>query len=110
MCTGRSPCWPTSSTGCCSSTSRRWWTTTAGAGASRAAANSPDPSARSGPMPLADLLTAERIVMLTEPGDRDRVLDAAARLLTDASPAMTAAIGAALRERESLGKIGRAHV
>src|SRR3546814_14147742 len=54
-------------------------------------------------MPLADLLTAERIVMLTEPGDRDRVLDAAARLLTDASPAMTAAIGAALRERESLG-------
>src|SRR3546814_13897565 len=75
---------------------------------------SPDPSARSGPMPLADLLTAERIVMLTEPGDRDRVLDAAARLLTDASPAMTAAIGAALRERESLGstaiEIGRAHV
>ena len=60
-------------------------------------------------MPLADLLTAERIVMLTEPGDRDRVLDAAARLLTDASPAMTAAIGAALRERESLGSTAIGH-
>ena len=60
-------------------------------------------------MPLADLLTAERIVLLTEPGDRDRVLDAAARLLTDASPAMTAAIGAALRERESLGSTAIGH-
>src|SRR3546814_2919711 len=47
--------------------------------------------------------------MLTEPGDRDRVLDAAARLLTDASPAMTAAIGAALRERESLGSTAIGH-
>ena len=60
-------------------------------------------------MPLVDLLTAERIVLLTEPGDRDRVLDAAARLLTDASPAMTAAIGAALRERESLGSTAIGH-
>lgn len=60
-------------------------------------------------MPLADLLIAERIVMLTEPGGRDRVLDAAARLLSNASPALTAAIGEALREREQLGStaIGR---
>src|SRR3546814_12105140 len=47
--------------------------------------------------------------MLTEPGDRGRVLDAAAHLLTDASPAMTAAIGAALRERESLGSTAIGH-
>lgn len=54
-------------------------------------------------MPLADLLTAERIVILTGAADRDSVLDAAARLLSDASPSMTATIGAALRDREELG-------
>jgi PTS system nitrogen regulatory IIA component len=60
-------------------------------------------------MPLADLLIAERIVMLTEPGHRDQVLDAAARLLSNASPTMTAVIGDALRTREALGStaIGR---
>jgi nitrogen PTS system EIIA component len=60
-------------------------------------------------MPLADLLIAERIVVLTEPGHRDQVLDAAARLLSNASPTMTAVIGDALREREALGStaIGR---
>jgi PTS system nitrogen regulatory IIA component len=54
-------------------------------------------------MPLADLLIAERIVMLVEPGNRDSVLDAAARLLSNASPALTPVIGEALREREQLG-------
>ena len=60
-------------------------------------------------MPLADLLIAERIVMLTEPGHRDHVLDAAARLLSNASPTMTTIIGDALRDREALGStaIGR---
>src|SRR3546814_14314415 len=47
--------------------------------------------------------------MLTEPGDRGRVLDAAAHLRPDTSPAMTAAIGAALRERESLGSTAIVH-
>jgi|SRR5690606_12267959 len=60
-------------------------------------------------MPLADLLTAERIVMLTDPGSRNHVLDAAARLLGGASPMATAAIGAALHERESLGSTALGH-
>ncbi|GAA3933002.1 PTS sugar transporter subunit IIA [Luteimonas lutimaris] len=60
-------------------------------------------------MPLADLLTAERIVMLTEPGSRNHVLDAAARLLGGASPMATAAIGAALHERELLGSTAIGH-
>jgi PTS system nitrogen regulatory IIA component len=60
-------------------------------------------------MPLADLLIAERIVMLTEPGQRDRVLDAAARLLSGASPTMTPVIGDALREREALGSTAIGH-
>lgn len=54
-------------------------------------------------MPLSDLLTADRIVMLVEPRDRDSVIDAAARLLSDAAPATTAAIGDSLRQRERLG-------
>lgn len=60
-------------------------------------------------MPLADLLSAERIVLLTEPADRDGVLDAAARLLSDASPTLSAAIGDALREREALGSTAIGH-
>lgn len=60
-------------------------------------------------MPLADLLIAERIVMLTEPGDRDRVLDAAARVLAGGSPGATAVVGAALRERETLGSTALGH-
>ena len=60
-------------------------------------------------MPLADLLTAERIVMLTEPGSLEHVLDAAARLLAGAAPLATAAIGAALHERESLGSTAIGH-
>lgn len=60
-------------------------------------------------MPLADLLIAERIVVLTDPGQRDEVLDAAARLLSNASPALTAAIGDGLRERERLGSTAIGH-
>ena len=46
--------------------------------------------------------------MLVEPGNRDGVLDAAARLLADASPA-TAAIGDSLRSREKLGSTAIGH-
>lgn len=60
-------------------------------------------------MPIADLLIAGRIVMLTEATSRDLALDAAARLLADASPTMTPVIGSALRERESLGSTAIGH-
>lgn len=60
-------------------------------------------------MPLSDLLTADRIVLLVEPGDRDAVLDAAARLLADAAPGATAAIGDCLRQRERLGNTAIGH-
>lgn len=60
-------------------------------------------------MPLADLLIAERIVMLTAPGRSDQVLDAAARLLSNASPTMTTVIGDALRDREGLGSTAIGH-
>ena len=60
-------------------------------------------------MPFSQLLTADRIVMLVEPGDRDGVLDAAARLLTDSAPGTTAAIGDSLRSRERLGSTAIGH-
>ena len=60
-------------------------------------------------MPLADLLIAERIVMLTDPVDRNHVLDAAARLLSNASPTLTTSIGDALRHREQLGSTAIGH-
>ena len=60
-------------------------------------------------MPLTELLSADRIVLLVEPIDRERVLDAAARLLADASPATTAAIGDCLRQRERLGSTAIGH-
>jgi Phosphotransferase system mannitol/fructose-specific IIA domain (Ntr-type) len=60
-------------------------------------------------MPLTDLLSADRIVLLVEPIDRERVLDAAARLLADASPATTAVIADCLRQRERLGSTAIGH-
>lgn len=60
-------------------------------------------------MPFSQLLTADRIVLLVEPGDRDGVLDAAARLLTDSAPGTTAAIGESLRSRERLGSTAIGH-
>ncbi len=60
-------------------------------------------------MPFSQLLTADRIVLLVEPGDRDGVLDAAARLLTDSAPGTTAAIGDSLRSRERLGSTAIGH-
>lgn len=60
-------------------------------------------------MPLSDLLSADRIGLLTEPGDRDAVLDAAARMLADASPTQTSAIADSLRQRERLGSTAIGH-
>ncbi len=60
-------------------------------------------------MPLADLLIAERIVVLTDPVDRNHVLDAAARLLSNASPTHTTSIGDGLRHREQLGSTAIGH-
>jgi PTS system nitrogen regulatory IIA component len=60
-------------------------------------------------MPLTELLSADRIVLLVEPIDRERVLDAAARLLADASPATTAVIADCLRQRERLGSTAIGH-
>lgn len=53
-------------------------------------------------MPLHHLLSADRIAILVEPGDRGAVLDAAARLLAGTSASSAAAIGASLRQREQL--------
>lgn len=60
-------------------------------------------------MPFQSLLSADRVVLLVEAGDRDGVLDAAARLLSDASPANTQAIGDSLRKRERLGSTAIGH-
>src|SRR5690606_26500065 len=60
-------------------------------------------------MPYTDLLTAGRIAQVVEPGGRDQILDAAARLLTGGSPDWTRAIAEGLRAREAIGStaIGR---
>ena len=60
-------------------------------------------------MPYTDLLTAGRIVQVVEPGGRDQVLDAAARLLAGGSLDWTLAIAEGLRAREAIGStaIGR---
>ena len=60
-------------------------------------------------MPISQLLAADRIVLLVEPGNRDGVLDAAARLLADSAPDTTADIGASLRSRERLGSTAIGH-
>lgn len=61
-------------------------------------------------MPLSELLSADRIMILVEPVDRERVLDAAARLLAgDAPKATIAAIAGSLRQRERLGSTAIGH-
>jgi len=60
-------------------------------------------------MPYTDLLTAARIVQVVEPGGRDRVLDAAARLLSGGSPDWTQAIADGLRAREDIGSTAIGH-
>ena len=58
---------------------------------------------------MHELLAADRIAILVEPGGRDVVLDTAARLLADGSATNTAAIAAVLREREHLGSTAIGH-
>lgn len=60
-------------------------------------------------MSLSEFLSADRIVLLVEAGSRDNVLDAAARLLANASPTSTAAIGESLRQRERMGSTAIGH-
>lgn len=60
-------------------------------------------------MPWTDLLTQDRIVMLADPGSPAQVLEAAARLLSDGSPATTRAIAGALHERERIGSTAIGH-
>lgn len=59
-------------------------------------------------MSVSDLLTDDRIAILDRPGDRESVLDAAARLLAN-DPDSAAEIGASLRAREQLGSTGIGH-
>jgi PTS system nitrogen regulatory IIA component len=60
-------------------------------------------------MPLSPLLGPDRIALIAEPVDRDRVLDAAARLLAADSPADASAIADCLRQRERLGSTAIGH-
>ncbi|SFK36836.1 PTS sugar transporter subunit IIA [Lysobacter sp. cf310] len=60
-------------------------------------------------MPLHELLSAQRVAILEESGDRDTVLDAAARLLADGTPTAIRAIGDSLRERERLASTAIGH-
>lgn len=65
-------------------------------------------------MPLHELLAAERIAIVTEPGDHDAVIDTAARLLgtplADGDrAAATDAIGRSLRSREQLASTAIGH-
>jgi PTS system nitrogen regulatory IIA component len=60
-------------------------------------------------MPYTDMLAAGRIVQVVEPGSRDKVLDAAARLLSGGSPEWTQAIADGLRGREAVGSTGIGH-
>ncbi len=60
-------------------------------------------------MPISELLSADRIAILTEATDPDAVLDAAARLLGDGSPNATQAISDSLRQRERLGSTAIGH-
>ena len=65
-------------------------------------------------MPLQNLLSAERIAILIEPGNRAAVLDVAARLLSASvadfsGPTLTRTIGDRLRAREQLASTAIGH-
>lgn len=57
---------------------------------------------------LSEFLTADRIVMLDGPANREAVIDAAARLLADA-PGSVAAVSDSLRQRERMGSTAIGH-
>jgi PTS system nitrogen regulatory IIA component len=58
---------------------------------------------------LSEFLTSDRIVVLDDPQDRDAVIEAAARLLADASPGSILAVGNSLRQRERMGSTAIGH-
>lgn len=60
-------------------------------------------------MPLYELLSAQRVAILVEPGDRDAVLETAARLLSEGDPGLTSALSQGLREREKLASTAIGH-
>jgi nitrogen PTS system EIIA component len=60
-------------------------------------------------MPLIDLLAPDRVAILPEAGDRDAVLDAAARLLSGATPGQASELGQRLRQREAIGTTAIGH-
>lgn len=60
-------------------------------------------------MPMNELLSEDRIVILAEPGDRGSVLDIAARLLGAGSSSDAAAISAGLTGRERLASTAIGH-
>ncbi|WP_046655771.1 PTS sugar transporter subunit IIA [Lysobacter capsici] len=60
-------------------------------------------------MPLYELLSAQRVVILEHPGDRNAVLDTAAHLLCEGHPRMTAALSKGLQEREKLASTAIGH-
>ena len=57
---------------------------------------------------LSEFLTADRIVVLDSPANREAVIEAAARLLADA-PGSIAAVGDSLRQRERMGSTAIGH-
>jgi PTS system nitrogen regulatory IIA component len=59
-------------------------------------------------MPFSEVLAADRVVVLTDAGSRDGVLDAAARLLAGAG-ADGAMIASGLRQRERMGSTAIGH-
>lgn len=60
-------------------------------------------------MPLHELLSAQRVAILEQSSDRDAVLEAAARLLADGTPAATGAVADSLRARERLASTAIGH-
>jgi len=60
-------------------------------------------------MSPSQLLTADRIVTLVEPGSSRTVLDSAARLLSGDSPANTTLIADSLHARERMGSTAIGH-
>jgi PTS system nitrogen regulatory IIA component len=59
-------------------------------------------------MPLSEVLAADRIVVVTDAGSRDGVIDAAARLLASTG-ADSATIAGGLRQRERMGSTAIGH-
>ena len=57
---------------------------------------------------LSEFLTADRIVVLDGPANREAVIDAAARLLADA-PGLVATVSDSLRQRERMGSTAIGH-